>query len=43
MNNEVFLQSLEVMGLGMLGIFTVVAIFYATIVILGKVLPYEKE
>jgi len=41
--NELFFDSLRVMGLGMLGIFVVVAIFYFTIVILGKLLPYEKE
>ena len=43
MNNELFLQSFKVMGLGMLGIFVVVAIFYGTIVELGKVFPADKE
>lgn len=38
-----FIQSLQIMGLGMAGIFVVVAVFYFTIVILGKVLPPEKE
>jgi Na+-transporting methylmalonyl-CoA/oxaloacetate decarboxylase gamma subunit len=41
--NELFLQSLRIMGLGMAGIFAVVAIFYLTIVALGKFLPPEKE
>jgi hypothetical protein len=43
MNNELFLQSFKVMGFGMLGIFVVVAIFYGTIVALGKVFPPDKE
>jgi hypothetical protein len=38
-----FLESLRIMGLGMAGIFTVVAIFYLTILGLGKVFPPEKE
>ena len=43
MNSELFLESLKVMGMGMLGIFCVVAIFYGTIVALGKVFPADKE
>jgi tetrahydromethanopterin S-methyltransferase subunit E len=39
---EVFFESLRVMGFGMLGIFVVISVFYATIVLLGKVFP-EKE
>jgi Na+-transporting methylmalonyl-CoA/oxaloacetate decarboxylase gamma subunit len=38
-----FLESLKVMGLGMGGIFVVVAIFYFTIVGLGKLFPADKE
>lgn len=41
--NEALLQSFRVMGLGMAGIFVVVAIFYFTIVALGKFLPPDKE
>lgn len=41
--SEIFLQSLRIMGLGMAGIFTVVAIFYLAIVALGKFLPPNKE
>lgn len=41
--NEAFFESLKVMGLGMAGIFTVVAIFYITIVALGKFLPPDKQ
>jgi hypothetical protein len=36
---ETFYQSLEVMGFGMLGIFIVISVFYATIVLLGKIFP----
>jgi flagellar biogenesis protein FliO len=43
MNNEAFLQSLKIMGWGMLGIFVVVAIFYFTIWALNKFLPANKE
>lgn len=43
MNTSIFFDSLRVMGLGMAGIFAVVAIFYATIIILGKVFPPDKE
>lgn len=38
-----FIESLKVMGIGMLGIFAVVAIFYGTIVGLGKIFPADKE
>jgi Na+-transporting methylmalonyl-CoA/oxaloacetate decarboxylase gamma subunit len=41
--NELFFESLRIMGLGMTGIFIVVAIFYITIVLLGKFLPSDKE
>lgn len=41
-NMDVFFDSLRVMGFGMLGIFIVISVFYATIVLLGKVFP-EKE
>lgn len=41
--SELLLESFKVMGIGMLGIFTVVAIFYGTIVGLGKVFPPDKE
>jgi Na+-transporting methylmalonyl-CoA/oxaloacetate decarboxylase gamma subunit len=40
---ELFLESLRIMGLGMTGIFIVVAVFYITIVLLGKFLPSDKE
>lgn len=40
---ELFIESLKVMGYGMLGIFVVVAIFYGTIVGLGKIFPADKE
>jgi hypothetical protein len=40
---ELFIESLKVMGIGMLGIFSVVAIFYGTIVGLGKIFPADKE
>lgn len=42
MNFDVFYQSLEIMGAGMAGIFVVISVFYALIVLLGKVFP-EKE
>lgn len=37
-----FLESLRIMGLGMTGIFVVVAIFYITIILLNKLLPPDK-
>lgn len=37
------LASLRVMGLGMAGIFVVVAVFYITIILLNKLLPIEKQ
>lgn len=37
MNMGVFLESIRVMGYGMLGIFIVISVFYGTIVLLGKV------
>ncbi|HYF84344.1 MAG TPA: hypothetical protein VEB00_15090 [Clostridia bacterium] len=39
MNMGVFYESIRVMGFGMLGIFIVIAVFYGTIVLLGKVFP----
>lgn len=41
--NADFFESLRVMGLGMTGIFSVVAIFYGIIIALNKFLPHEKE
>lgn len=43
MNGPLFLESLRIMGLGMAGIFVVVAIFYVTILALNKFLPPDKE
>lgn len=43
MNLDVFYQSLEVMGMGMAGIFTVICVFYALIVLLGKAFPGKGE
>lgn len=43
MNSADFFESLRIMGLGMAGIFVVVAIFYITILALGKFLPPDKE
>ena len=40
---ELFIESLRVMGIGMLGIFVVIAIFYSLIILLGKVFPPDKE
>lgn len=42
MNMNVFYESISVMGFGMLGIFIVISVFYAAIVLLGKLFP-EKE
>lgn len=39
MNLNVFYESLNVMVWGMLGIFIVISVFYATIVLLGKAFP----
>lgn len=41
--SENFLESLRIMGFGMLGIFVVVAIFYFIIWALNRFLPVEKE
>ncbi len=41
--SETFLQSLRIMGFGMLGIFVVVGIFYLIIWALNKFMPAEKE
>ena len=43
MNMSVFLESIRVMGFGMLGIFIVIAVFYGTIVLLGKVFPEKGD
>ena len=40
--NGAFLQSLEVMGLGMLGIFAVAVLLIAVIRILTKLFPGKK-
>jgi len=39
MDMSVFYESLNVMGFGMLGIFIVISVFYAAIVLLGKAFP----
>jgi tetrahydromethanopterin S-methyltransferase subunit E len=36
---DVFFESIKVMGFGMLGIFIVISVFYAMVVLLGKVFP----
>lgn len=43
MNTGVFFESLNVMGFGMLGIFIVISVFYAAIVMLGKVFPEKRN
>ena len=43
MNMSVFYESIRIMGLGMLGIFIVISVFYATIVLLGKVFPEKAN
>ncbi|HWR60541.1 MAG TPA: OadG-related small transporter subunit [Clostridia bacterium] len=43
MNMSVFYESLNVMVFGMLGIFIVISVFYATIVLLGKAFPEKKN
>ncbi|MGE5677356.1 MAG: OadG-related small transporter subunit [Pseudomonadota bacterium] len=43
MNMSVFYESLRVMGFGMVGIFVVISIFYATIVLLGKAFPEKAN
>ena len=43
MNMDVFYESIRVMGFGMLGIFVVIAVFYVTIVLLGKVFPEKVK
>lgn len=40
---NIFYQSLWVMGWGMAGIFVVVTVFYAMIILLSKLLPEKKE
>lgn len=41
--SEFFLPSLRIMGLGMAGIFVVVAIFYFTIIALNKIFPHKEQ
>lgn len=41
--NEVFLESLRVMGLGMLGIFIVTLVLIGLMVLLMKIFPEKKE
>lgn len=43
MNLNVFYESLNVMVFGMLGIFIVISVFYATIVLLGKAFPEKGD
>ena len=43
MNLSVFYESLKVMGLGMIGIFVVISVFYATIILLGKAFPEKAN
>ena len=43
MQIEIVKQSIEVMGIGMAGIFIVVAGFYGLIVLLQKLFPPKKE
>lgn len=43
MNMSVFYESLNVMAFGMLGIFIVISVFYATIVLLGKAFPEKGK
>ena len=43
MQMEIVKQSLEVMAIGMGGIFVVVAGFYGLVVLLQKVFPPKKE
>ena len=38
-----FIESLKIMGLGMLGIFVVMALIYLVIVLLGKLPSDEKK
>lgn len=39
MNMDVFYESLRIMGLGMLGIFIVISVYYGMIVLIGKIFP----
>ncbi|MCH3999487.1 MAG: OadG-related small transporter subunit [Lachnospiraceae bacterium] len=41
--NSTFLQSLRIMGVGMLGIFVVTIVLIAAMVILTKIFPAGKE
>jgi hypothetical protein len=43
MNLQVFYESLRVMGFGMLGIFIVICVFYALIVLLGKAFAVKSK
>ena len=40
---ENFLKSLEIMGIGMIGIFAFMLIFYLVIVGLDKLFPYKEN
>ena len=41
--NEAFLDSLAIMGIGMLGIFAFMLIFYLVIIGLDKLFPHKEE
>lgn len=43
MNITNFYESLRVMGMGMAGIFVVIGVFYALIVVLGKLFPEKAQ
>lgn len=43
MNTDVFLQSLKVMGIGMLGIFSVTLVIILVILLLTKIFPDKKK
>ena len=43
MNFDAFLDSLQYMGKGMIGIFFVILLIYLSIVVLGKVFPVKPE
>jgi hypothetical protein len=42
-NIDTFLKSLEILGLGMLGIFVFMLLFWVVIVALQKIFPAEKS
>ncbi|MDF2520533.1 MAG: hypothetical protein K0R84_1161 [Clostridia bacterium] len=41
--NGLVMESLRIMGLGMAGIFVVVAVFYFTIIALNKIFPHKEQ